>query len=96
VQKWVANVAGLLEDTEQEEMQTLVEIRLSKLHFGAPHFAMPSLENMLGEHPLFEHLSDEELRTEVHPPPPFPPYLMPLGNLWHIRNSATLRPEAEF
>ena len=57
--------AGLLEETEQEEMQRLVEIRLSRLHFGAPHFPLPFLRGMLGEHPLFEHLDDEELRTEV-------------------------------
>jgi hypothetical protein len=61
----LGNHAGLLEENEQEEMQTLVEIRLSKLHFSAPHFALPSLESMLAGHPLFEQLGDEDLKKKV-------------------------------
>lgn len=62
--------AGLLEEVELEQLLSLVEYKLNKLHFSPPRFAWPSAYSMLRDHPLFQDIDDSRfeklVRTLLH------------------------------
>jgi hypothetical protein len=57
--------AGLIEDTEMDELHNLVEHRLKHLHFNPPRFHSLEPADLLSKHPLFSDIQPADFKREV-------------------------------
>lgn len=58
-------IAGLIDETEEEDFLGLVEAKLSKLLSGSWHASLPSVQSMLRRHELFSDVSQTRLESQV-------------------------------
>ena len=60
-----ANLAGLADEKEVDNMNDLVEQKLKKLHYFPPNFRVQAPHSIVAAHPLLAGIPKKAFRSEV-------------------------------